>query len=111
VGNHVIRTKCGAQTRSASPSHASNLSIKISHHFCSDLLEDPFNTNIIIVRQFLVATLACRPIAAMSASASANASVDALREHFGDRKPPDISRKVTACVACRKQKVGAREEG
>ena len=28
----------------------------------------------------------------------------ALREHFGDRKPPDISRKITACVACRKQK-------
>ncbi|KAF1980726.1 hypothetical protein K402DRAFT_425996 [Aulographum hederae CBS 113979] len=29
----------------------------------------------------------------------------ALRESFGDRKPPDISRKITACVACRKQKI------
>jgi hypothetical protein len=28
-----------------------------------------------------------------------------LREHFGDRKLPEISRKVTACVACRKQKI------
>ena len=28
-----------------------------------------------------------------------------LREHFGDRKLPDISRKITACVACRKQKI------
>ncbi|KAL4897665.1 hypothetical protein BDV59DRAFT_197941 [Aspergillus ambiguus] len=33
--------------------------------------------------------------------------VVALRESFGDRKPPEISRKITACVACRKQKVGA----
>ena len=30
----------------------------------------------------------------------------ALRESFGDRKPPDITRKITACVACRKLKVG-----
>ncbi len=29
----------------------------------------------------------------------------ALRESFGDRRPPDISRKITACVACRKLKV------
>ncbi|KAF2718651.1 hypothetical protein K431DRAFT_340598 [Polychaeton citri CBS 116435] len=29
----------------------------------------------------------------------------ALREQFGDRKPPDITRKITACVACRKQKI------
>ncbi|KAF2492258.1 hypothetical protein BU16DRAFT_467169 [Lophium mytilinum] len=28
-----------------------------------------------------------------------------LRELFGDRKVPDISRKITACVACRKQKI------
>lgn len=28
-----------------------------------------------------------------------------LRESFGDRKPIDISRKITACVSCRKQKV------
>ncbi|KAJ5724690.1 transcriptional regulator family: Fungal Specific TF [Penicillium malachiteum] len=32
-------------------------------------------------------------------------AVSALRESFGDRKPPDITRKITACVACRKQKV------
>lgn len=34
----------------------------------------------------------------------------ALREAFGDRKPPDISRKITACVACRKQKVRSIEK-
>ena len=28
-----------------------------------------------------------------------------LRDRFGDPKPPDISRKITACAACRKQKV------
>lgn len=31
--------------------------------------------------------------------------VAALRESFGDGKPPEISRKITACVACRRQKV------
>lgn len=31
--------------------------------------------------------------------------VSALRESFGDGKPPEISRKITACVACRRQKV------
>jgi hypothetical protein len=34
-------------------------------------------------------------------------AVIALRESFGDRKPPDITRKITACVACRKQKVAS----
>lgn len=29
----------------------------------------------------------------------------ALRDSFGDRKIPDISRKITACVACRKLKI------
>ncbi|EED17954.1 conserved hypothetical protein [Talaromyces stipitatus ATCC 10500] len=33
------------------------------------------------------------------------AAVRAMRDSFGDRKLPDISRKITACVACRKQKV------
>ncbi|CAK7201812.1 hypothetical protein SEUCBS139899_004527 [Sporothrix eucalyptigena] len=33
------------------------------------------------------------------------ASALALREFFGDRKPPEISRKITACVACRKLKI------
>ncbi|PPJ50789.1 hypothetical protein CBER1_06506 [Cercospora berteroae] len=32
-------------------------------------------------------------------------AIMALREQFGDRKPPDITRKITACVACRKQKI------
>jgi hypothetical protein len=32
--------------------------------------------------------------------------VRALRDIFGDPKPPEITRKITACVACRKQKVG-----
>ena len=32
-----------------------------------------------------------------------------LRESFGDRRPPDITRKITACVACRKQKVSKLE--
>ncbi|KAF7195295.1 Transcriptional activator of proteases prtT [Pseudocercospora fuligena] len=40
-----------------------------------------------------------------SPSASATQSIMALREQFGDRKPPDIKRKITACVACRKQKI------
>jgi hypothetical protein len=38
-------------------------------------------------------------------SLSSPPAVIALRESFGDRKPPDITRKITACVACRKQKV------
>ena len=37
--------------------------------------------------------------------ASPSAPVAALREQFGDRRPPDITRKITACVACRKQKI------
>ncbi|KAI0133721.1 C6 transcription factor [Xylariales sp. AK1849] len=32
-------------------------------------------------------------------------SVRWLRDTFGDPKPPEISRKITACVACRKQKI------
>ncbi|KXT18705.1 hypothetical protein AC579_2705 [Pseudocercospora musae] len=39
------------------------------------------------------------------ADALRNNSMMALREQFGDRKPPDITRKITACVACRKQKI------
>jgi hypothetical protein len=34
-----------------------------------------------------------------------SSSATAFREAFGDRKLPDISRKITACVACRKLKV------
>lgn len=34
--------------------------------------------------------------------------IRALRDTFGDPKPPDITRKITACVACRKQKVCAK---
>ena len=32
---------------------------------------------------------------------SNSAPISALREQFGDQKPPDITRKITACVACR----------
>ncbi|KAF9891391.1 hypothetical protein FE257_004247 [Aspergillus nanangensis] len=35
----------------------------------------------------------------------------ALRESFGDRKIPDISRKITACVACRKLKIKCHMDG
>ncbi|KAL1878543.1 hypothetical protein VTK73DRAFT_7884 [Phialemonium thermophilum] len=38
-------------------------------------------------------------------SVSQSAAALALRDSFGDRKIPDISRKITACVACRKQKL------
>ena len=38
---------------------------------------------------------------------SRSPAVMALRQSFGDRKPPDITRKITACVACRKLKVGS----
>lgn len=41
----------------------------------------------------------------MNGSPSDSAAVMALRDQFGDRKPPDITRKITACVACRKQKI------
>ena len=40
---------------------------------------------------------------------SSNTPAMALRDSFGDRRIPDISRKVTACVACRKQKVRLRK--
>ncbi|KAF2486478.1 hypothetical protein BDY17DRAFT_321267 [Neohortaea acidophila] len=36
---------------------------------------------------------------------SPSSAAEALRESFGDRKLPDISRKITACVACRKLKI------
>ena len=39
-------------------------------------------------------------------SGSPSTQVAALREQFGDpNKIPDITRKITACVACRKQKI------
>ncbi|CAK7201926.1 hypothetical protein SEUCBS139899_004642 [Sporothrix eucalyptigena] len=41
----------------------------------------------------------------MTDVADPESPVLALRAAFGDRKPPDISRKITACVACRKQKI------
>ncbi|KAJ5759095.1 hypothetical protein N7520_006251 [Penicillium odoratum] len=41
----------------------------------------------------------------MDASLPSPPALNALRESFGDRKPPDITRKITACVACRKQKI------
>ena len=36
---------------------------------------------------------------------SAPSAAAAIRQSFGDRKLPDISRKITACVACRRLKV------
>ncbi|KIY00003.1 uncharacterized protein Z520_04640 [Fonsecaea multimorphosa CBS 102226] len=42
---------------------------------------------------------------ATSPSDPSSSAVQALRESFGDRKPIDISRKITACVSCRKQKI------
>ena len=42
---------------------------------------------------------------AESSPISLPADGDALRESFGDGKMPEITRKITACVACRKQKV------
>lgn len=36
---------------------------------------------------------------------ASSGQVHKFRETFGDAKPPDITRKITACVACRKQKV------
>ncbi|ERT02745.1 hypothetical protein HMPREF1624_01047 [Sporothrix schenckii ATCC 58251] len=41
----------------------------------------------------------------MAGDDSPTSPVLALRAAFGDRKPPNISRKITACVACRKQKI------
>ncbi|KAF2122480.1 hypothetical protein BDV96DRAFT_1243 [Lophiotrema nucula] len=41
----------------------------------------------------------------MEGSEEPPSPVRALRDAFGDNKPPDISRKITACVACRKQKI------
>ncbi|KAH8810625.1 hypothetical protein F5884DRAFT_853996 [Xylogone sp. PMI_703] len=35
----------------------------------------------------------------------------ALRDSFGDRRIPDITRKITACVACRKQKIKCHMNG
>ncbi|EXJ75415.1 uncharacterized protein A1O5_02111 [Cladophialophora psammophila CBS 110553] len=42
---------------------------------------------------------------ATSPSDPGSSAVQALRDSFGDRKPIDISRKITACVSCRKQKI------
>jgi hypothetical protein len=44
----------------------------------------------------------------MANDGSATSPVSDLADAFGDPKLPEISRKITACVACRKQKV--REE-
>ena len=42
---------------------------------------------------------------AMAATHAVPSPVRELRDSFGDRKLPDISRKIVACVACRKMKV------
>jgi hypothetical protein len=45
------------------------------------------------------------PTMTMERDISSLPDVSAFRESFGDGKPPEISRKITACVACRRQKV------
>ncbi|CAI6099405.1 hypothetical protein V2G26_004158 [Clonostachys chloroleuca] len=42
---------------------------------------------------------------------SSEEPVRALRDIFGDPKPPEITRKITACVACRKQKIKCQMGG
>ncbi|KAH8702306.1 C6 transcription factor [Talaromyces proteolyticus] len=41
----------------------------------------------------------------MADAEASRSSVRSFRDMFGDPKPPEISRKITACVACRKQKI------
>lgn len=41
----------------------------------------------------------------MPRTKSLSTAAATLRDTFGDRKIPDISRKITACVACRKLKI------
>ncbi|PVI01027.1 hypothetical protein DM02DRAFT_591890 [Periconia macrospinosa] len=36
---------------------------------------------------------------------AASSAAARFRDTFGDRKPPDITRRITACVACRKLKI------
>jgi hypothetical protein len=47
----------------------------------------------------------CSELRSMGENLTLPPPAELLRESFGDRKPPDITRKITACVACRKQKV------
>jgi hypothetical protein len=47
------------------------------------------------------------PIMNGHSNSTAPSAAAALRQSFGDRKLPDISRKITACVACRRLKVAA----
>jgi len=42
---------------------------------------------------------------------SISTAATALRDSFGDRRIPDISRKITACVACRKLKIKCEISG
>ncbi|KFZ01868.1 hypothetical protein V501_09750 [Pseudogymnoascus sp. VKM F-4519 (FW-2642)] len=44
-------------------------------------------------------------LARISAPPPMAGGVETFRRTFGDSKPPDISRKVSACAACRKQKM------
>jgi len=44
----------------------------------------------------------------ISAPSPMAVGVETFRRIFGDSKPPDISRKISACAACRKQKVSKR---
>ena len=45
-------------------------------------------------------------VMSIQAPSSPPPRLNAFREEYGDPPPPDISRKITACVSCRKHKVG-----
>lgn len=52
-----------------------------------------------------IAVLSSHLLQCVELAMSRSSAAAALRESFGDRRPPDISRKITACVSCRKLKV------
>jgi hypothetical protein len=58
-----------------------------------------------VVQLFINGALNLAQIAMEAEIEIGSTAAQALRDSFGDRKPIDISRKITACVACRKQKI------
>lgn len=71
----------------------------VGHHERLSIVPPSRNFIIFVFRRIIY----CEYDAKMSPSAAM-----ALRDSFGDRKMPDISRKITACVLCRKLKVNAQ---
>ena len=89
------RAKCFGDEAARSPK-------TVGHPFCASTHQ---NTNI-TVHTLCASTL--RPddvYCAVWLNMSRPSAAAALRESFGDRRLPDISRKITACVSCRKLKV------